>query len=461
MTASPTSPPPARAPAGTATAARRELRGWYMFDWGSHGFPTSVISVFLGPYLTHVATAAADSNGFVHPLGIPVKAGSVFPYVVSLSVILQVMLLPTTGALADHLGRKKALLAICTAISAAATMALFFLHGANYGYGATLFLIANMSYGASIVVYFAYLPELAAPDDRDRISSRGWAIGLLGGGVLLALNLALYTAHSAVGLTQDDAARISIASAGAWWAVFAVVTLPMLRADPGRAAVPARRRSALRAIGGSFVQLAGTLKELRRYPRTLGFLGAFLTYNDGMQAVIVLATTYGEVQLKLTQQQLIPAILLVQFIAFGGALLLGRMARSYGAKRVVLGSLVVWTAVVLCSYGLQEHRPVQFYALAVVIGVVLGGSQALSRSMFSHLIPRGREAEFFGFYEIGDRGTSWLGPLIFGLALQLTDSYRSAIVSLLIFFVVGFVALAFVNVRRGIAEAGNPIPAKL
>jgi MFS transporter, UMF1 family len=151
----------------------------------------------------------------------------------------------------------------------------------------------------------------------------------------------------------------------------------------------------------------------------------------------------------------------VQFVAFGGALLLGRLAERHGTRRVVLASLVAWTVVVLLAYTLQRGSVAQFIVLAAVIGVVLGGTQALSRSLFSHLVPRERTAEYFGFYEISDKGTSWLGPLVFALALQLTDSYRSAIVSLLVFFVVGFVLLITVDVPRGIREAGNPLPRRV
>jgi len=442
--------------AASRTGLRRERRGWYFYDWANSAFYTTVITVFLGPYLTTVTQHAAV-DGFVHPLGIPVRAGSFFPYVVSLSVILQVLVLPVAGAVADRSQRKKRLLAVFAYLGAFATMGLFFLQGSAYLLGGALFLLANISFGASVVVYYAYLPELADAEERDTVSARGWAVGYLGGGLLLALNLVLFTAHSSLGLSEGVAVRICLASAGAWWALFTLIPLATLRADRahGRGAPIAP------AVRQSFRQLWATLVDMRAYPLTLAFLAAYLIYNDGVQTVITLSATFGSEELKLDQSVLISAILLVQFVAFGGALFLGRLARAFGAKRVVLASLVVWTVVIGCSYALQAHQAWQFYVLAVGIGIVLGGTQALSRSLFSHLIPRGKEAEYFGFYTISDKGTSWLGTLVFGLALQFTGSYRAAIASLLVFFVVGFIGLALVNLPRAIRAAGNEVPAKL
>lgn len=440
-----------------AGTLRRERRGWYLYDWANAVFHTTVLSVFLGPYLTTVAGAAADRAGFVYPLGIPVRAGSFFPYIVSLSVILQVVLLPVVGAIADHSGRRKLLLGIFAYVGALCTAGLFFLQGEAYLLGGVLFLIANMAYGASVTVYYAYLPDLAGADERDAVSSRGWAIGYIGGGLLLALNLVLFTAHDALGVGEGDAVRVCLASAGVWWALFTIFPLRMLRRDgTGAAAGPLAP-----AVRHSFGQLWTTLKGMRAYPLTLAFLAAYLIYNDGVQTVITLAATYGQQELKLGQTVLISAILMVQFVAFGGALALGRLAARYGAKRVVLGSLLVWAALIGTAYALQAGQAWQFYALAAGIAIVLGGTSALSRSLYSHLIPAGKEAEYFGLYQISDKGTSWLGTFVFGLTLQFTGSYRSAIVTLVAFFLIGFVLLALVNVERAIRAVGNPVPVRL
>jgi UMF1 family MFS transporter len=436
---------------------RREQRGWYFYDWANSAFSTTVATVFLGPYLLDVTKNAADPSGYVHPLGIPVLAGSFFPYVLALSVVLQVFLLPVTGAIADRAQRKKRLLGIFAYIGAIATMAMYLIQGSAYLFGGLLFVIANLSFGASVVVYNAFLPEIAEPDERDRTSSRGWALGYLGGGLLLVANLALFTAHEYLGLSAGQAVRISLFSAGAWWALFTLIPLRTLR-DRGSAR---SGEQGVAVVTAGFRQLLATLRAARAYPQTLVFLAAYLLYNDGIQTVITLTAVYGEAELRFGTGTIISVTLMVQFVAFLGALLLGAFARYFGAKRVVLASLILWTGAVAGAYFLQAGAISQFYLLAAFIGIVLGGSQALSRSLFSHMIPGGQEAEYFSLYEISERGTSWLGPLLFGLTLQLTGSYRSALASLIIFFVLGFVLLTTVDVRRAIVEAGNPPPERV
>jgi UMF1 family MFS transporter len=438
----------------TATDDRREQLGWYFYDWANSAFSTTVVTVFLGPYLTSVAEAAADAGGFVYPLGIPVAAGAFFPYMVSLSVLLQVFFLPIMGAIADYTNAKKLLMAVFAYIGAFATMGFYFLQGDNYLLGGLLFLVANLAFGASVVFYHAFLPEIASAERRDTVSSQGWAAGYLGGGLLLLLNLVLFNSREALGIPTDLAVRICLASAGLWWAIFTIIPLLALKTRRTRRALPAG--ASVLTVG--FRQLSHTFGEMRRYPQTLLFLAAYLLYNDGIQAVIALSTQFGTEELGLDQGVLIPAILMVQFVAFGGALSFGWLARRIGTKRAILLSLVIWTLTVTYAYFMPAGVPAQFFLLAGVIALVLGGSQALSRSVFSLMIPQGQEAEYFSLYEIGERGTSWLAPLLFGLAYQLTGSYRIAIVSLMIFFVAGFALLTRVNIRRAAEEAGNVAP---
>ncbi|MEW2630646.1 MFS transporter [Streptomyces sp. NPDC048389] len=438
---------------GTAER-RREQRGWYFYDFACSVYSTSVLTVFLGPYLTSVAKAAADAEGFVHPLGIPVRAGSVFPYAVSLSVVLAILIMPLAGAAADRTGRKKPLLAVAAYVGAAATVCMFFLDGDRYLLGAFLLIVANASLAVSMVLYNAYLPQIAAPDERDAVSSRGWAFGYTSGALVLVLNLVVYSGHESFGLSEGDAVRICLASAGLWWGAFTLIPLRRLR---DRSVTP----SGTGAVGSGWRQLRATLRDMRRHPLTLSFLLAYLVYNDGVQTVISQASVYGSEELGLDQTTLITAVLLVQVLAVAGALGMGRLARTYGAQRTILGSLAVWTLILAAGYFLPAGEPVWFYCLAAGIGLVLGGSQALSRSLFSHLVPRGKEAEYFSAYEMSDRGLSWVGPLVFGLAYQMTGSYRDAIISLVIFFVLGFVLLARVPVRRAVAAAGNPVPDRI
>jgi MFS transporter, UMF1 family len=439
----------------TASDNRREQVGWYFYEWATAGFTTTVVSVFIGPYLTTVTKAAADASGYIYPLGIPITAGAFFPYLISVSVLLQIIGMPILGALADFSGRKKELLALFAYLGAALTAGLYFLQGTNYLLGGVLYVLANLAYGASVVCANAFLPQIASPDRRDTVSSQSWAVGALGGGLLLAMNLALLSQASSFGLTEEDAVRIGFASAGVWWALFAVIPLRSLRSHR-----PTRDRTAGQSyLTSGFRQLRHTIGELPRYPQTLLFLVAYLLYNDGIQTVIGLFSEFGQEELKLDISTLTEVILMVQFVAFLGALGFDYVARAIGTKRALMVSLLMWTIALGYTYALLHTTP-QVFAVAAVIAVALGGSQALSRSAYASIIPKGQEAEFFSLYVVSAGGTSWLGPLLFGLALQQTGSYRIAIVSLVVFFAVGLVLLAGVSLRRAALEARNEAPSR-
>jgi UMF1 family MFS transporter len=438
------------------TYSRREQVGWYFYDWANSAFSTTVVTVFLGPYLTTITQNAAGPDGFVRPLGIPILADSFFPYMVSFSVLLQVLFLPILGAIADYSHLKKQMLGLFAYIGAFSTMGLYFLQGDNYLLGGILFLIANLSFGAAIVFYNAFLPEIAGPDQRDTVSSQGWALGYLGGGLLLAANLVLFLQAERFGLTPGHAVRISMASAGMWWAIWTIIPLLTLRSRrPQRSLPPGERYLTV-----GFRQLRHTLRNLPQYPQTLLFLVAYLLYNDGIQTIIALSSQFGSQELGLGESSLVSLILMVQFLAFGGALLFGVIARRIGAKRAIIASLVIWTGTVAYAYAFLQTE-LQFFIMGGVIAIVLGGSQALSRSLFSQMIPKGQEAEYFSLYEVSERGTSWLGPLFFGLALQFTGSYRFAILSVALFFLAGLILLPMVDVRRAIREAGNEAPVRV
>jgi UMF1 family MFS transporter len=440
------------------------------YDWANSAYATTVAAVFLGPTLDAMAKQAACAqrglqgaaceaaeNVPLEFLGITLSYDSWFPYVLGLSILVQIVVLPITGAVADRSRRKTQILALFAYVGAVATMLMYFVADGRFLLGWVLYLIANMAFGASIVVYNAFLAEISTPDERDKVSAQGWALGYLGGGLLLGANLALFGVHESLGLSAGHAARISLLSAGLWWALFTLIPLSRLRNRREAALLPPGGR----VVSAGFRQLRHTLRGARAYPRTLLFLAAYLFYNDGIQSVILLTAVYAVNELKFEQSTIIVAILMAQFVAFTGALMLGRLARLFGAKRVVLGSLVLWTLVVAAAYFLEERATIQFFALAALIGFVLGGSQALSRSLYSQMIPRGEEAEYFSLYEISERGTSWLGAVTFATVNELTGSYRAAILSLVAFFVVGFGLLAAVNVRRAIAEVGNPQPERV
>lgn len=428
----------------------REQRGWYFYDWANSGFYTTVVTLFLGPYLTELAKEAAGGGRFVYWFGVPVDYRAFWGYTVAISVGLQVAVLPVVGALADASGRKKQWLAWFAYTGSAATIALFWVRGGAYWVGGLLFLLANLAFGASSVVYNAFLPEIASPEERDSVSSKGWGIGYLGGGILLALNLWLYQNADRWGLSRELAIRISLASAGAWWALFTLIPLATLK----------NRLPEINHAGGggliasSFLRLFRTVRSLRCYPLSLLFLLAYLLYNDGIQTVITQASQFGSDELKIPVGTLTLAILMVQFVAFLGALLFSGAARWWGSKNALMLSLAIWVGVLVYTY-VCVRTTVEFFVMAGLVALVLGGSQALSRSLFSRMIPKGSEAEYFALYEVSDKGTSWLGPLVFGLGLQFAGSYRTAILALMVFFLGGIALLSRVNVQRAARAAGN------
>ncbi|HSV40170.1 MAG TPA: MFS transporter [Nocardioidaceae bacterium] len=440
-----------------------EHKAWYWYDWANSGYVTTVATVLFAPYLISVAEKsvgcatgedAPDCTRNLDVLGVAVSPGSLPFYVVTAATILSALVLPIVGAAADRSSRKPTLMARYAWVGSLAAASMFFVAGENWQLGALLMFVTNISLGSSLVVYDAILCEISTPDERDRVSSRGWAYGYLGGGVLLVANLALVTLHDTFGLDQETAVRISLLSAGIWWAAFTFIPYRRIKNRPAVNVVPEHGG----LVKESFGQLFATLRDLRNYPVTLTFLVAYLFYNDGIQTVIATASTYGEKELGFETEVLIATILLVQFLAFGGALLFGKLAQTHGARKVVLAGLGLWMVIVTVAYFIPEDNIALFLALAAGIGLVLGGTQALSRSFFSQLIPRGREAEYFSLYQACERGTSWLGTLIFGLMHQWTDSYRPAVFALIVFFVIGGALLWKVDPRRGIADAGNQAP---
>jgi UMF1 family MFS transporter len=442
---------------------QREHRAWYFYDWANSAYVTTTMTVLFTPYLTTVAKRAAcpgqdiDLNCVtdLSVFGLPVNPGSLALYAITATTLISALLLPLVGAVADRSGHKRSMLGYFAWIGSLAAAAMVLVAGTNWQLGVLLQLVAGLSLGCSLVVYDSILCDIATPDERDGVSSRGWALGYVGGGLLLAINLGVVQAHEAIGLSTEAAVRLSLLSAGVWWGVFTLIPYWGLQDRPPVQLEPARFRGLLTE---SFGQLLITLRHLRSYPEALLFLLAYVFFNDGIQTVIAVSSIYGAEELGLVQSQLIITILVVQFVAFLGALLFGWMAARAGAFHVVLASLGMWTVVVMIGYFLPAKAFLPFVGLAVLIGIVLGGSQALSRSLFSQLIPKGLEAEYFSLYQAAERGTSWFGTLLFGLIFQLTHSYRNAIVALVIFFIIGGVLLSRVDVRKGIRDAGNELP---
>ncbi|MBI3738149.1 MAG: MFS transporter [Chloroflexi bacterium] len=436
---------------------KKEIFGWAMYDWANSAFSTTVGTVFLGPYIASLAANAAKAfpDGMARIGSIPIAPDSFIPYCVSISVGLQVLFLPILGAIADYSHLRKRMMQVFATIGALMTILLFFVSGNLWWLGGLLFIFANLAFGAAVVFYNSYLPDIASEDQRDRVSSYGWAMGYLGDGILLALNLAFFMFHEKLGVPTGLAIRINLASAGVWWLGFSFFTWARLHPRHARRALP--QSETYFRIG--FKQLGQTVKEVRHFPETLKFLGAYFLYNDGIQTVIAVSSTFAAAPilrggLELDLNQLTIVILIIQFTAFFGALFWGRLATWVGAKRSIFISLVIWAGVVIYAYfGMKgDSRVLEFTLLGVVIAIVLGGSQAISRSLFAQMIPAGKEAEFYSFYEVSERGTSWTGPLLFGLANQLFGSLRYGILSLIFYFIAGMIVLPLVNEKKAIQD---------
>lgn len=336
---------------------------------------------------------------------------------------------------------------------------LFFVEGNLFLLGSVFFIVANLSAGASIVFYNSFLPDITTEDKRDKISSYGFAAGYVSGSLMLIANLILLKNAEALGISLGMAVRICLLTAGVWWGAFALITFYLLKQREAVREKPPGKNF-LRA---GFSELGATFRELFKLKHTLMFLAAYLLYNDGIQTVISQSGLFLSQELfvakglKTDASILLIAFLIAQIVGLFGALTFERIANYTHAKTAIIISLVIWSLIVIYAYGFLT-TVTQAYFMSGAIGFVLGGSQALSRSLFSRMIPKGRESAFFGIYEISERGTSWIGPVVFGVIAQTTNSYRQAILALVFFFVVGSVILFFTDTTRAIHEAGNLTP---
>lgn len=440
---------------------RKEIFGWLMYDWANSAFYTTVIGVLLGPYLTSLAQASVGENGVIFSLGFlgAVTAKNLFPLSITLSVFCQVLFLPALGAVADYSNLKKRLMTVFCYTGVAASGLLFFVTGDLYVLGSVLLVIANLSFGAANIFYNAYLVDLTTEDRRDFVSSYGFASGYVGGIIMLIANILLVQNAESFGLTTGMAVRLSLLAASIWWGAFALITFTLIKPRGAVKALP----EGSNLISTGFRELGKTLGELKRLRYSAQFLAACFCYNNGIQTVITSASVFLAQELfvsrglEASQSFLIGIFLVSQISALVGAISFERLARIIGTKYTLLISLVIWILIVIYAYGFLETTT-QAWVMAVFIGIVLGSSQALSRSLYSQMIPKGREASFFGLYEISEKGTSLIGSLVFGIVVGITGSFRQAILSMILFFAIGIVILIFTDTKRAIHEAGNHTP---
>jgi UMF1 family MFS transporter len=439
---------------------RKEIFGWMIYDWANSAFFTVVIGVLVGPYLLSLAQAAVGPDGVVLDLFIfKVTPKGLPAFCTALSVISMVLFLPILGAIADYTHLKKVLMAVFCYVGVIAGALLFFVTE-SYIACSALFVISNMSFAAANVFYNAFLIDITSEDRRDKVSSYGYGLGYLSGFLVLVLNLMfLNYADRWFGITTGTAVRISFLGASLWWGLFALVTFWLVRTRGADKQIPHEKN----IVTVGFGEVWQTLKELRRLRFTMIFLIAYLFYNDGIQTVILQASVFISYELFTSKglqsdnSFLIIIFGIAQISAFAGALIFERISRFIGAKRTIILSLLIWCGIVIYAYGFFATAT-QAYILGACIGMVLGSAQALSRSLYSQMIPAGRESSFFGLYEISEKGTSWMGQLMFTIIVGATGSFRQAILGLIFFFIAGSVILLFTDTTRAIHEAGNLTP---
>jgi MFS transporter, UMF1 family len=427
--------------------SRPELRAWAMYDWANSAMVCTIITAVFPIYFSKVACAGLEPNVASRLLAVSTTIGMVIIAVLS----------PILGAFADYTARKKRLLGLFLALGVAAVAGMYFIHTGDWVLACLLFILANIGANGSFVFYDALLPHIARDDEIDRVSTSGYALGYLGGGLLLALNLAWYLKPSWFGLpagpnpSEPQATlpmRLAFLSVAIWWLVFSI---PLFRRVPEPRSLLApdelNGKSPIRAV---LARLAETSRELRRYRQGFLMLLAFLIYNDGIGTIIRMATIYGT-EMGIEQGAMIKAILLVQFVGIPFSFLFGMLAGKIGAKRSILLGLVVYTTICIVGYSMRSEE--DFLILAILVGMVQGGTQALSRSLFASLIPRAKSGEYFGFFAVVEKFAGIFGPLLFAVINTLSGSSRGAILGVIGFFAVGGILLWMVDVDEGQRQA--------
>jgi UMF1 family MFS transporter len=429
------------------TNTKRAIISWCMYDWANSAFATTILAAILPVYFASLV----PEEGIAIQCGrlsFRTTASALWAYGISFSLLLTALAAPILGALADFSGSKKRFLFGFTYIGAALTSLLYFVRDGDYWLCLGLFVAANIGFAGSMTFYNAFLPEVAPEEKMDWVSGKGYAFGYMGGGLLLALHVLMITYHDGFGIPDKSVSiRISLASVGIWWGLFAI---------PLFLWVPEIRRLHTKPekfsyFAYGFNRFFNTLRSFRHYKDLLWFLAAFLVYNDGIQTVIAMAAIFGKTALGLDMGTLIGTLLLTQFVALPGALLFAKLAEHIQSKGAIIIALLLWIGIVVYAYFLKSA--LEFWILGGVVGLVLGGSQAISRSLYAELIPKARPAEFFGFFTVSAKFASIFGPLIFGLITDLSENPRNAIVSVILFFVVGMIMLSRVDVERARLKA--------
>jgi UMF1 family MFS transporter len=410
-----------------------------MYDWANSAFATTIMAAVLPPFFASVAAGGLPKH----------LATAYWAYISSAALLIVAFGAPILGAIADHSGAKKRFLAIFAALGILATTLLFLVRSGDWLLCAVFYILGEIGFSGANIFYDSLLPHVAKPEDMDQVSTKGYALGYLGGGLLLAVNLGMIMAPQYFFLPNSEiAVRASFVTVGLWWAIFSV---PLLRrvGEPKAAWTSGESANPLRA---GLQRLQRTFHDIRRYRELLKFLIAFWIYNDGIGTIIKMATIYGA-EIGIGQSDLIGALLLTQFVGVPFSLLFGKLAKRFGAKPSIYVALGVYTMISLAGYFMSQAW--HFWLLAGMVGLVQGGSQALSRSLYSAMTPKSKSAEFFGFYDMSSKFAGIVGPIVFGVVGQLAGSSRLSIVSVIAFFVIGGALLTLVKEQDGIRLANE------
>ena len=429
---------PSAAAEPTDRSYRKVINAWALYDWGNSAFATTIMAAVFPVFYRELALTAGASEA---------DATAYWAYTTAVALLLVALLGPVLGAVADHTGGKKYYIAFFAGFGILGTALFTFLGDDTYILASVFFTMGNVGFAAANIFYESLLPHIARDEDIDRVSTRGYAMGYVGGGILLVVH-ALWLTHPewffmpGVGF----AVRAVFLSVAVWWAAFSI---PLFRHVPEPPVVLGLREvvSPLRA---GFSRLGHTCRQLLRYRQLLLFLAAFWLYNDGIGTIIKMATAYGN-EIGLGMGDMIGALIIMQFVGIPCAFGFGRLARWTGSKRSILLGLGVYTVIAISGYFMRTAT--HFYVLAFAVGLVQGGTQALSRSLYASMVPRSQAGEFFGFFSTSSKFAGILGPMLFGLVSQSMGSSRLAIVALVVFFVAGGGLLLLVDVEEGIRVA--------
>ena len=399
---------------------RRPVFGWAMYDWANSSFACTVMAGFFPLFFKQFWNAGVPATESTFHLGI---ANGVASFIVALMA-------PLVGAIADKGSARVRLLGLFTVLGAATTAGMFFISKGDWLTASILYIVASLGFWGGNQFYDSLLTDVSEEHEYDLVSGYGYALGYLGGGLLFALNVAMVSKPAMFGLADVSAAvRWSFVSVGIWWAVFTLFTVLLVRERSTHAALPAGA-----AIRAGAAELLNTLRHIRGDRRLLWFLLAYWFYIDGVNTIIKMAVDYG-LSLGLKQNSLILALLLVQFIGFPAALGFGWLGQKIGPRAGILLGIAVYAAIAFYAYFLRTET--QFMVMAIIIGLVQGGVQSLSRSLFGRLVPAGKSGEFYGFYNLMGKAAAILGPTLTGVVALTTHDSRLAILSITILFVIG------------------------